>query len=110
MNLLELKLYRMNGQVIYQACIYEENMPAVFNAVAGILSLMRNEPQGIRFAAGCIADLNINERAANILTAHKIDIDKLRTMSKVDILKLPGCGRDTTDNILEALYRDGGMK
>ena len=62
------------------------------------------------FQATNLCDLNLSFRARNILQAQGIDIHKLRTMSKVDLLKIPQCGLGTTENILDALYRDGGMK
>ena len=68
------------------------------------------ETEKYESAKTSLDDLNINLRAKNILLAQGIDIHKLRTMSKVDLLKIPQCGTGTTDNILEALYRDGGMK
>ena len=57
-----------------------------------------------------ITELDLSKRTINILLSEGIDIDKLRTMSKIALLKLPNCGIGTTDEILNALHRDGGMK
>ena len=65
------------------------------------------EPQN---EANDITELDLSKRTINMLLAYDIDIDELRTMSEIDLLKLPGCGRGTTNEILNELYRDGGME
>jgi len=66
-----------------------------------------NEP---KYIANDIIDLGLSRWSLNRLEEQHIDIDKLRTMSEVDLLKLPRFGRSTVNEILSALWRDGGMK
>ena len=57
-----------------------------------------------------LTDLGLSKRALNILLCEDIDLERLLSMSEIDLLKIPGCGRGTTGEILTALYRDGGMR
>ena len=47
--------------------------------------------------------LEVSVRSSNILINQGIDLEKLRTMSEVDLLKLPNCGRLSARQIMVAL-------
>ena len=51
-------------------------------------------------------ELGLSNRAINMLKSYDIDIHKLRTMTEVDLLRLPNIGHGTLHDIRAALYKD----
>lgn len=57
-------------------------------------------------SASSLDDLDLSVRSRNLLQSNGIDIHKLRGMTQVDLLMIPGCGRGTLHDILAVLYKE----
>lgn len=104
--------YAVNGgqHVIHEQTGLHNSEPTFNTVIYQAMYKKPTKPVKPRNEANDITELDLSKRTINMLLSEGIDIDTLRTMSEIDLLKLPGCGRGTTNEILNELYRDGGMK
>ena len=97
------------GGIVSETCYNKDEGWTTHNYMQAMYK-KPTKPVKPRNEANDITELDLSKRTINMLLSEGIDIDTLRTMSEIDLLKLPGCGRGTTNEILNELYRDGGMK